>query len=53
MSTHCYPVAIDWLEKGLVPMEHILTHQLPLTSFQEGIDMVISGDSSNKVMLQP
>jgi threonine dehydrogenase-like Zn-dependent dehydrogenase len=46
-------VAIDWLAKGLLPMEAIVTHQMPLASFQEGIDLVASGQQSIKVTLRP
>jgi threonine dehydrogenase-like Zn-dependent dehydrogenase len=53
LSPHCYPVAIDMLQKGLLPMEHIVTHQMPLTAFQEGIDLVASGQTSIKVTLTP
>jgi threonine dehydrogenase-like Zn-dependent dehydrogenase len=53
LGPYCYPVAIDMLEKGLLPMEQIVTHQLPLASFQTGIDTVASGDSSIKVTLTP
>jgi len=53
LGPRCYPVAIDMLAKGLLPMEHIVTHQLPLAQFQQGIDLVASGDQSIKVTLQP
>ena len=53
LSPHCYPVAIRMLEKGLLPMEDIVTHRLPLSDFQSGIDMVSSGDRSVKVTLEP
>jgi len=53
LSPYCYPVAIDMLQKGLLPMEHIVTHQMPLASFQEGIDLVGAGDRSIKVTLVP
>lgn len=53
LSPYCYPVAIDMLAKGLLPMEQIITHQMPLASFQEGIDLVASGDRSIKVTLMP
>ena len=53
LGPYCYPVAIDWLAKGLLPMEAIITHQMPLTAFQEGIDMVASGQQSIKVALRP
>ena len=53
LGPYCYPIAIDMLQKGLLPMEHIVTHQLPLARFQEGIDLVASGDRSIKVTLTP
>jgi threonine dehydrogenase-like Zn-dependent dehydrogenase len=53
LSPYCYPIAIDMLRKGLLPMERIITHQMPLASFQEGIDLVAAGDRSIKVMLVP
>jgi threonine dehydrogenase-like Zn-dependent dehydrogenase len=53
LGPYCYPVAIRMLEKGLLPMNEIVTHQLPLASFQEGIDLVASGDRSVKVTLLP
>lgn len=53
LGPYCYPIAIDMLEKELLPMDQIITHQLPLSSFQEGIDLVASGEQSIKVTLQP
>lgn len=53
LGPYCYPVAIDMLQKGLLPMAYIVTHQMPLASFQQGIDLVASGDQSIKVTLQP
>jgi threonine dehydrogenase-like Zn-dependent dehydrogenase len=41
------------LKKGLLPMDQIITHQLPLTDFQEGIDLATSAKSSIKVTLIP
>jgi len=53
LGPYCYPIAIDMLQKGLLPMEHIVTHEMPLTSFREGIDLVKTGDRSIKVALIP
>ena len=53
LSPHCYPIAIDMLAKGLLPMDQILTHRLPLENFQEGIDLVAAGDRSIKMSLAP
>jgi threonine dehydrogenase-like Zn-dependent dehydrogenase len=53
LSPYCYPIAIDMLQKGLLPMDTIVTHQMPLTSFQEGINLAKAGDRSIKVALIP
>ena len=53
LSPYCYPIAIDMLAKGLLPMDLIQTHWLPLDRFQEGIELVADGSQSIKVTLQP
>ena len=53
LSPYTYPIAIDMLAKGLLPMDRIITHRLPLTDFQKGIDLVAAGTQSIKVTLQP
>jgi threonine dehydrogenase-like Zn-dependent dehydrogenase len=53
LGPYCYPTAIRMLEQGLLPIQHIVTHQLPLSAFQQGINLVASGDSSIKVTLVP
>ncbi|MCP4165725.1 MAG: alcohol dehydrogenase catalytic domain-containing protein [Chloroflexi bacterium] len=53
LGPYCYPIAIDMLEKGLLPMDQIITHRFPLFAFQEGIDLVAAGDHSIKVTLTP
>ena len=53
LSPYCYPIAIDMLAKGLLPMEEIITHRLPLASFEQGIELVHRGTESIKVTLAP
>jgi threonine dehydrogenase-like Zn-dependent dehydrogenase len=53
LGPYCYPIAIDMLRKGLLPMDEIITHQLPLADFQRGIDLVAAGNKSVKVTLLP
>ncbi len=53
LGPYCYPIAMDMLAKGLLPMEQIITHRLPLTAYQQGIGLVASGDRSIKVTLEP
>jgi threonine dehydrogenase-like Zn-dependent dehydrogenase len=53
LGPYCYPVAIRMLEQGLLPMEEIVTHRMPLEKFQQGIDAVAAGLTSVKVTLEP
>ena len=53
LGPYCYPVAIRMIEQGLLPMDEIVTHRLPLADYQKGIDMVVSGLTSVKVTLEP
>ena len=53
LSPYCYPIAIRMLEQGLLPMDQIVTHQLPLAQFHDGMAMVASGRDSIKVTLTP
>jgi threonine dehydrogenase-like Zn-dependent dehydrogenase len=53
LGPHCWPAAIRMLESGKLPMDQICTHQLPLSKFQEGLDLVADGKKSVKVSLIP
>lgn len=49
----CYPVVIDYLDRGLLQVDGIVTHDLPLERFEEGLDLVHSGSNCIKVLLRP
>ena len=49
----CWPAAIRLIESGALPLDHICTHQLPLSQFQQGLDLVSDGRTSIKVTLIP
>jgi threonine dehydrogenase-like Zn-dependent dehydrogenase len=53
LGPYCWPAAIRMIESGILPMEKICTHQLPLADFQQGLDLVASGKESVKVSLIP
>jgi threonine dehydrogenase-like Zn-dependent dehydrogenase len=53
LGPHCWPAAIRMLESGILPMDKICSHQLPLADFQRGLDLVASGKESVKVSLIP
>ena len=53
LSPGCYPKVIDYLHRGLLQVDGIVTHQLPLERYLVGIEMVHSGAESIKVLLRP
>ncbi len=53
LSPYTYPIAIRMLERGLLPMDQIITHRLPLDQFEQGMALVASGSQSIKVLLTP
>ncbi|HYI58949.1 MAG TPA: alcohol dehydrogenase catalytic domain-containing protein [Microlunatus sp.] len=53
LGPHTWPAAVRMLESGLLPMDDICTHQLPLAEFQRGLDLVGRGTESVKVSLIP
>ena len=40
LGPHTWPAAVRMLESGILPMDEICTHQLPLADFQHGLDLV-------------
>lgn len=49
-----YTVAIDLLEKGLIDVSKLVTHVLPLTRWEEGLDLAMTArDGAIKVVLKP
>ena len=53
LGPHCWPAAVSMIESGRLPMDRICTHQLPVSQFKEGLDLVADGGSSIKVTLVP
>ena len=53
LGPYAYPVAIRMLEENRLPIDDIVTHRIPLTDFQNGLDLVASAKSSVKVTLEP
>ncbi len=53
LGPHCWPAAIRMLEAGLLPVDRICTHQLPLADFRQGLELVGDGTRSVKVSLIP
>ena len=53
LGPHCYPIAIDMLAKGYLPMDRIVSHSLGLQDYQQGFDLAKSGKEALKVALLP
>eukprot|EP00092_Neocalanus_flemingeri_P016659 GFUD01018022.1.p1 GENE.GFUD01018022.1~~GFUD01018022.1.p1 ORF type:complete len:382 (+),score=83.25 GFUD01018022.1:56-1147(+) len=53
LGPHMWPKAISMIAAGDLPMEDIISHTFPLKDFKKGIDQVLSGKESIKVMLLP
>ena len=48
-----YPVAIDFLERGIIKVDDIVTHSFPLKDWQEAFAVSEKGEDSIKVVLKP
>ncbi len=53
LGPHCWPAAASMLDSGRLPLGGIVTHQLPLSEFQSGLELVADGTASIKVTLIP
>jgi threonine dehydrogenase-like Zn-dependent dehydrogenase len=53
LGQNCWPAAIRLIEDGKLPLDDICTHQLPISEFAKGLDLVASGRESIKVSLLP
>jgi erythritol/L-threitol dehydrogenase len=53
LGPHCWPAAVRMIESGRLPLDRIVTHELPLKDFQDGLDLVADGTRSIKVALRP
>ena len=50
---HGYEVAINLLEKGIIKVDDIVTHQFALKDWKTAFDMAYAGNESIKVVLKP
>jgi 2-desacetyl-2-hydroxyethyl bacteriochlorophyllide A dehydrogenase len=53
LGPHCWPAAAAMIESGALPLDRIITHELPVADFKQGLDLVEDGRSSVKVSLIP
>lgn len=53
LGPYCYPIALDMLATKELPVDDIITHVLPLSEYERGLQLVASGKDSIKVVLRP
>jgi len=53
LGPYCYPLAIEYLKKGLVKVDKIVTHVFPLREYKKALEIASSGHNCIKVTLAP
>ncbi|MFB9376083.1 zinc-binding dehydrogenase [Kineococcus gynurae] len=53
LGHNTWPAALKLIESGVLPLDEICSHQLPLEDFQKGLDLVADSANSVKVSLLP
>lgn len=53
LAPYTFPLAIDYINRGLVDVSPIVTHELPLEDFKKALHMVREAKESIKVLLKP
>jgi len=53
LGPYCYPLAIQYLRDGRINGAALVSHQLPLEDFQQGLEIAHEGSESIKVVLKP
>jgi len=52
-QTHCYDRAINYLEKGIVKVDKLITHKFSLDEYEKGLYTVMDGKGSIKAIINP
>jgi D-arabinitol dehydrogenase (NADP+) len=52
-QTHCFDRAVNALETGIVKVKDLISHKFSLDDYAKGLDAVISGKESIKVVIYP
>jgi threonine dehydrogenase-like Zn-dependent dehydrogenase len=53
LGPYCYPLAMDMIQKGQIPVDEIVTHEIALENYSEAFELVHTAKDSIKVMLNP
>jgi len=52
-QTHCFDRAVNALETGIVKVKDLISHKFSLDDYAKGLDVVVSGKESIKVVIYP
>lgn len=52
-QTHCFDRAINALETGIVKVDKLISHRFSLDDYKKGLETVMSGKESIKVLINP
>ncbi|WP_242965110.1 zinc-dependent alcohol dehydrogenase family protein [Petroclostridium xylanilyticum] len=52
-QTHCFDRAVNALEKGIVKVDKLVSHRFSLDEYSKGLETVMSGKQSLKVLINP
>lgn len=53
LAPYTFPLAIDYIHRGIIDVSNIVTHELPLERYEEALHMVYEAKVSIKVLLKP
>lgn len=53
LGPYCYPLAMDMMLKGQIPVDEIVTHEMPLEEYGRAFEMVHEAKESIKISLVP
>ena len=53
LAPYTFPLAIDYIHRGVVDVSAIVTHELPLEQYERALRMVRDAKESIKVLLKP
>ena len=52
-QTHCYDRALKYLENNIVKVDKLITHKFSLDEYKKGLETVMDGKGSIKVIINP
>ena len=52
-QTHCFDRALNALETGIVQVKDLISHRFSLSDYEKGLETVMSGKGSIKVLINP